>query len=66
MLVPLTLSDWGSVTVEEVFKSEHNPLWVYIASKILAEKAAWKFAEENALIDLATGNSKVHSERSHH
>ncbi|KAF8901589.1 NAD-P-binding protein [Mucidula mucida] len=54
--ITLTQKDWGSVTVEEVFKSEHNPLWVYIASKILAEKAAWKFAEENALIDLATVN----------
>jgi hypothetical protein len=29
-------------------------MWVYVASKILAERAAWAFAEQNPSLDLAT------------
>ena len=31
-----------------------RPLYVYIGSKILAERAAWDFAREHREIDLAT------------
>nr|TKR99025.1 hypothetical protein D5086_0000194140 [Populus alba] len=42
--------NWTDV---EFLTSEKPPTWGYPASKTLAEKAAWKFAEENN-IDLIT------------
>ncbi|KAK0447844.1 NAD-P-binding protein [Desarmillaria tabescens] len=48
--------DWGSVTEEEFLSGGHNPLWIYLAAKTLAEKMAWKFAQENPTLDLATIN----------
>ncbi|KAF8879115.1 hypothetical protein BD779DRAFT_1789028 [Infundibulicybe gibba] len=57
----LTLSekDWGEVTREEVHAKADDPLFVYFASKILAERAAWNFAKENPRVDLATDSSKL-------
>ncbi|KAF8896841.1 NAD-P-binding protein [Mucidula mucida] len=55
-LTPLPSTDWGDVTEEETLNGEHDPLWVYLASKLLAEKAAWQFIEEHPSIDLATIN----------
>nr|ABC71334.1 anthocyanidin reductase ANR1-3 [Lotus corniculatus] len=43
-------SNWTDV---EFLSNAKPPTWVYPASKTLAEKAAWKFAEENH-IDLIT------------
>jgi len=51
-----TEQDWGHVTEEEFFAGEHDAMWVYLASKILAEKAAWEFAEQNPTLDLSTIN----------
>lgn len=51
-----TSSDWGRVTREEVLSGEHNPIWVYLATKILSEQAAWKFADEHPELDLSTIN----------
>lgn len=45
---------WGEVSPEEIVDGTHDPLYVYLGSKILAEKAAWKFAEGNGELDLAT------------
>ncbi|KAL4296723.1 hypothetical protein GQ457_12G017890 [Hibiscus cannabinus] len=46
----LTEKDWTDM---EFLSSAKPPTWGYPASKTLAEKAAWKFAEENN-IDLIT------------
>ncbi|KAI4304299.1 hypothetical protein MLD38_039830 [Melastoma candidum] len=43
-------SNWTDV---EFLSTEKPPTWGYLVSKTLAEKAAWKFAEENN-IDLIT------------
>lgn len=32
-------------------------MWVYVASKLLAERAVWEFAEKNPSLDVATGTS---------
>lgn len=32
-------------------------MWIYLTTKVLAEKAAWKFAEEHPELDLATSMS---------
>lgn len=46
--------DWGECTAEQVVDGTRNPLWIYLAAKILAEKEAWKFAAENPTVDLTT------------
>ncbi|OMO64935.1 NAD-dependent epimerase/dehydratase [Corchorus olitorius] len=46
----MTEKDWTDI---EFLSSAKPPTWGYPASKTLAEKAAWKFAEENK-IDLIT------------
>ena len=43
-------SGWGECTAEQVTDGTRNPLWIYLASKILAEKEAWKFAQENNVL----------------
>ncbi|KAJ7759449.1 hypothetical protein DFH07DRAFT_958049 [Mycena maculata] len=35
---------------------ENGPLWNYLATKILAEAAAWKFADDHPSVDLTTIN----------
>jgi len=50
----LSDSDWGEVTREQVYVKADDPVYVYFASKILAEKVAWNFAKEHPEIDLAT------------
>ncbi|KAJ7500328.1 NAD-P-binding protein [Mycena galericulata] len=52
----LTRDDWGSVTEEELLSGNNSPLWNYLATKILAEAAAWKFAGEHPSVDLTTIN----------
>ncbi|KAF8999412.1 hypothetical protein BDQ17DRAFT_752668 [Cyathus striatus] len=50
----LTESDWGKVTVEEAHAHAEEQGFVYSASKILAEKAAWDFAKKHPKLDIAT------------
>jgi len=46
--------DWGNVTEEEfIEESSRNPSWAYIASKTLAERAAWKYARMEPKLDLS-------------
>ncbi|KAH8107511.1 hypothetical protein DFH11DRAFT_1517402 [Phellopilus nigrolimitatus] len=49
-------NSWGTVSEAELLSGAQNPLWVYLGAKILAEQAAWAFAEEPAragALDLA-------------
>ncbi|KAJ7578369.1 hypothetical protein C8J56DRAFT_967779 [Mycena floridula] len=54
--VTLSEKDWGEVSETELLSGENDPLWNYLATKIIAEKAAWKFAEEHPVLDLTTVN----------
>jgi hypothetical protein len=47
------LLDWGKGSWEEALKSK-DPMFTYNNSKIFAERAAWNFAREHPLLDLAT------------
>ncbi|THH12756.1 hypothetical protein EW146_g7395 [Bondarzewia mesenterica] len=51
-----TENDWGRVTREQILDGTHDSLWVYVATKIMAEQAAWRFAEEHRELDLASIN----------
>lgn len=52
----ITEADWGQVTKEEALDGTHDIMWVYVASKLLAERAVWEFAEKNPSLDVATVN----------
>ncbi|KAJ7883976.1 hypothetical protein B0H13DRAFT_1890195 [Mycena leptocephala] len=45
--VTLSHKDWGTVTEEELLTGNNNAVWNYLATKILAERAAWEFAESH-------------------
>ena len=45
-----TEEDWNTQTSDELIKSTENPFEAYGASKPLAEKAAWDYAEENGMV----------------
>ncbi|KAG6810796.1 hypothetical protein H0H92_010308 [Tricholoma furcatifolium] len=49
-----TYKDWGVVSREETEKHAEDPFYVYFASKVLAEKAIWDFAEKHPKLDIAT------------
>ncbi|KAF8640264.1 hypothetical protein AX16_010159 [Volvariella volvacea WC 439] len=49
-----TESNWGNANREEALYGDHDVVWIYLAAKILAERAAWKFAKETPGFDLAT------------
>ncbi|KAJ6561691.1 hypothetical protein B0H19DRAFT_944274, partial [Mycena capillaripes] len=42
--ITLSQNDWGTATEEEVLTGNNNPLWKYLATKILAERADWDFS----------------------
>jgi nucleoside-diphosphate-sugar epimerase len=46
--------DWGTATEEELLTGNNNAVWNYLATKILAERAAWEFAESHPSVDLTT------------
>ncbi|KAH8107518.1 hypothetical protein DFH11DRAFT_1636391 [Phellopilus nigrolimitatus] len=46
-------NSWGNVTKQDL---RNNPMWIYMGTKIFVEKAVWKFAAENAALDLACIN----------
>ncbi|KAK0227788.1 NAD-P-binding protein [Armillaria fumosa] len=48
--------DWSNVSEEEFLEGDHDVLWGYLSVKTLVEKMAWKFAQENPTLDLATIN----------
>ncbi|KAG5643427.1 hypothetical protein DXG03_000935 [Asterophora parasitica] len=50
----LSASDWGSVSREEAEKKADDSYYVYFASKLLAEKAIWEFADKHPPLDIAT------------
>ncbi|KAG6819910.1 putative secondary metabolism biosynthetic enzyme [Arthromyces matolae] len=52
-----TSADYGHATKEEILSGKHNPTWVYLASKIIAEEAAWKFASSHPQLNLTTINA---------
>jgi len=54
--VVLTGKDWGTVSEAELLSETQNPFWNYLATKILAESAAWTFAQEHPTVDLCTIN----------
>ncbi|KAI0695059.1 NAD-P-binding protein [Cerioporus squamosus] len=47
---------YGRASPEDILAGDHNPTHRYCGAKILAEEAAWKFAEEHPELDLATIN----------
>ncbi|KAG5349869.1 putative uncharacterized oxidoreductase [Termitomyces sp. T112] len=49
-----TYKDWGVVSREEARAKAEDPYYVYFASKILAEKAIWEYAEKHPELDIAT------------
>lgn len=50
--------DWGAVTREDLLNGDHNPLYVYCGIKTLAELAAWQFAKEHSVLDLASSEHR--------
>lgn len=51
---------YGRATPEDLINGDHDPFYVYNGTKILAEAAAWKFAEEHPELDLATSTFVHH------
>ncbi|KAG6808564.1 hypothetical protein H0H93_016754 [Arthromyces matolae] len=47
---------WGHTTREDVARNQENPVYVYFASKLLAEKSLWSYVqeEEHSNIDAIT------------
>ncbi|RPD55635.1 NAD(P)-binding protein [Lentinus tigrinus ALCF2SS1-7] len=54
--VTFTEKSYGKADREDLINGNHHPLYTYLGSKILAEEADWKFAEEHPELDLATIN----------
>ncbi|KAG6916179.1 putative secondary metabolism biosynthetic enzyme [Tephrocybe rancida] len=54
--VTFTSSDYGRATKEDLLSGKHDAVWVYQASKIIAEEAAWEFASSHPQLDLTTLN----------
>ncbi|TFY51856.1 hypothetical protein EVG20_g10809 [Dentipellis fragilis] len=51
-----TEEDWGHVTEEQVLDGSRDAMWIYSATKILAERAAWDFAERHHEVDITSLN----------
>lgn len=48
-------TDWGQVTREQLAAKGDDAMYVYFASKLLAERAMWDFAKEHPKLDVACG-----------
>lgn len=48
------MPDWNDTTREEAFEESRDPLFVYFASKALAEKEVWKFAKQHPEISVTS------------
>ena len=55
------LIDWGHVTEAEALNPEKNAMFVYVAAKILAEKAQWQFVKEHPQLDVVSSKSSLAS-----
>ncbi|KAH8100066.1 NAD(P)-binding protein [Cristinia sonorae] len=54
---PLKGDEWFPITKEEVLNGKDvDPYTIYIAEKVLSEKAVWEFAEQHPHIELTTVN----------
>lgn len=54
-----TADDWNPATYEAAVKGDKPGIWVYCASKALAEKAAFAYAKEHPGLQLTTINRKI-------
>jgi len=50
----ITSKDWGHITEDEAKDPSRDPLFVYLASKLLAERALWEFVKEHPQLDVVT------------
>lgn len=58
----LLSSDWNEVTKEQVLDGTHgadDAMWVYAASKAVAERELWKFADAHPEVDITTSQSAL-------
>lgn len=51
-----TANDWNPATYEEAVKGDKPGMWIYSASKTLAEKAAFEYAEQHPELKITTIN----------
>jgi len=49
-----TANDWNPATYEEAVKGDKPGIWVYCASKVLAEKAAFDYAKQHPELQITT------------
>ena len=46
--------DWNPATKEDVLAGDKDPFYVYAASKAIAERSLWEWAESHPEIDVTT------------
>lgn len=54
-----TADDWNPATYEDAIKGDKPGIWVYCASKVLAEKAAFDYVKEHPELKLTTINREL-------
>ncbi|KZT26830.1 NAD-P-binding protein [Neolentinus lepideus HHB14362 ss-1] len=54
--ITINQNSWGKVTREQALAKADDVMYVYLSSKILAERAAWEYAQAHPKLDLATIN----------
>ncbi|TFK54316.1 NAD(P)-binding protein [Heliocybe sulcata] len=54
--ITINQNSWGKTTREQALAKGDDVMYVYLASKILAEKAAWGYAQSHPELDLSTIN----------
>ncbi len=48
---------YGKASPEDILAGDRKPFYRYCGAKILAEEAAWSFAEDHPELDLTTSAS---------
>jgi nucleoside-diphosphate-sugar epimerase len=51
-----TANDWNPATYEQAVKGDKPGMWVYCASKVLAEKAVFEYAKKHPELQITTMN----------